>query len=60
MSRGAARPPRPSSRRARKETVPVGPGLVESRWIAKNRAAIDQYNAVVAKRGVFGDTWRKF
>lgn len=29
-------------------------------WVAENREAIDQYNAVVAKRGVFGDAWRRF
>jgi antitoxin CcdA len=29
-------------------------------WVAENREAIDQYNAVVAKRGVFGDAWRNF
>ncbi len=30
------------------------------RWLAKNRAAIDTYNASVARRGSFGDRWRRF
>ncbi len=29
-------------------------------WIADNEEAIDDYNARVEKRGVFGDAWRRF
>ena len=29
-------------------------------WLAENRAAIDAYNAAVARDGVFSDGWRKF
>jgi antitoxin CcdA len=29
-------------------------------WAADNEAAIDAYNESVAKRGVFGDDWRRF
>jgi antitoxin CcdA len=29
-------------------------------WQEENRDAIDQYNALVAKRGVFGDGRRRF
>lgn len=29
-------------------------------WLAENREAIDEYNALVAKRGVFGDGRRRF
>ncbi len=28
-------------------------------WLAENREAIDRYNEQVARRGVFGDEWRK-
>lgn len=30
------------------------------RWVEENREAIDEYNALVAKRGVFGDGRRRF
>jgi antitoxin CcdA len=30
------------------------------RWAEENREAIDEYNALVAKRGVFGDGRRRF
>jgi antitoxin CcdA len=29
-------------------------------WLAENAEAIDDYNARVAKRGVFSDDWRRF
>jgi antitoxin CcdA len=29
-------------------------------WLDENRQAIDEYNALVAKRGVFGDGRRRF
>jgi antitoxin CcdA len=29
-------------------------------WLAENRDAIDEYNALVAKRGVFSDGRRRF
>lgn len=29
-------------------------------WLEENREAIDEYNALVAKRGVFGDGRRRF
>jgi antitoxin CcdA len=29
-------------------------------WLEDNREAIDEYNALVAKRGVFGDGRRRF
>lgn len=29
-------------------------------WLEANRGAIDDYNAAVAKRGVFSDDWRRF
>jgi antitoxin CcdA len=29
-------------------------------WLASNRDAIDDYNAQVAKRGVFSNDWRRF
>ncbi len=29
-------------------------------WLAENQDAIDDYNAQVAKRGVFSDGWRRF
>lgn len=29
-------------------------------WLAANRDAIDAYNALVAKRGLFSDGWRRF
>jgi antitoxin CcdA len=29
-------------------------------WIDENREAIDDYNAQVAKRGLFSDDWRRF
>jgi antitoxin CcdA len=29
-------------------------------WVDENADAIDDYNAVVGKRGVFGDAWRRF
>jgi antitoxin CcdA len=29
-------------------------------WLDENREAIDDYNALVAKRGVFGDGRRRF
>lgn len=29
-------------------------------WVEENRDAIDEYNALVAKRGVFGDGRRRF
>ena len=29
-------------------------------WLEANRSAIDDYNAQVAKRGVFSDDWRRF
>lgn len=29
-------------------------------WLAQNEDAIDEYNARVAKRGVFSDDWRRF
>jgi post-segregation antitoxin (ccd killing protein) len=29
-------------------------------WLDENRAAIDAYNALVAKRGVFSDGRRRF
>jgi post-segregation antitoxin (ccd killing protein) len=29
-------------------------------WLEENRASIDDYNARVAKRGVFSDDWRRF
>jgi antitoxin CcdA len=29
-------------------------------WLDENRRAIDEYNALVAKRGVFGDGRRRF
>lgn len=29
-------------------------------WLAENRGAIHSYNARVAKRGAFGDGWRRF
>ena len=29
-------------------------------WLAENRDAIDDYNAQVAKRGLFSDDWRRF
>jgi antitoxin CcdA len=29
-------------------------------WLAANREAIDEYNAQVAKRGLFSDDWRRF
>jgi antitoxin CcdA len=31
-----------------------------SMWLAENEQAIDEYNAQVAKRGVFSDDWRRF
>lgn len=30
------------------------------RWLEENREGIDEYNALVAKRGVFGDGRRRF
>lgn len=32
----------------------------QERWLEENRDAIETYNADVARRGVFGDRWRKF
>lgn len=29
-------------------------------WLAGNREAIAGYNALIAKRGVFSDDWRRF
>lgn len=29
-------------------------------WLAENAEAIDDYNARVAKHGVFSDDWRRF
>lgn len=29
-------------------------------WLAENEDAIDAYNELVVKRGVFSDGWRKF
>jgi antitoxin CcdA len=29
-------------------------------WLEENRDAIDDYNAQVAKRGLFSDDWRRF
>ena len=29
-------------------------------WLEENRDAIDSYNEMVARDGVFSDTWRKF
>ena len=29
-------------------------------WLEENREAIDEYNAMVAKRGLFGDGRRRF
>jgi antitoxin CcdA len=29
-------------------------------WLAENREAFDEYNALVDKRGVFSDDWRRF
>lgn len=29
-------------------------------WHEENRDAIDEYNAQVSKRGLFGDDWRRF
>ena len=29
-------------------------------WLAENTEAIEDYNARVAKRGVFSDDWRRF
>jgi antitoxin CcdA len=29
-------------------------------WLAENLEAIDAYNARIAKRGAFGDDWRRF
>jgi antitoxin CcdA len=29
-------------------------------WLATNRTAIDDYNAGVAKHGLFSDDWRRF
>ena len=29
-------------------------------WLVENAEAIDDYNARVAKRGVFSDDWRRF
>lgn len=29
-------------------------------WVAENEDAIDEYNASVERRGVFGDAWRRF
>jgi antitoxin CcdA len=29
-------------------------------WLEENRAAIDSYNALVARDGVLSDKWRKF
>lgn len=29
-------------------------------WLAENETAIADYNAQVARRGVFSDDWRKF
>lgn len=31
-----------------------------SRWLAENEDAIDEYNAQIAKRGLFSDDWRRF
>jgi len=30
------------------------------RWLEENREAIDEYNASITKRGLFGDDWRRF
>jgi antitoxin CcdA len=32
----------------------------DAAWLAENADAIDDYNARVAKRGVFSDDWRRF
>jgi antitoxin CcdA len=29
-------------------------------WLDENREAIDDYNAQIAKRGLFSDDWRRF
>lgn len=29
-------------------------------WLEENREAIESYNGLVARDGVFSDTWRKF
>jgi antitoxin CcdA len=29
-------------------------------WLEENRDAIDDYNARIAKRGLFSDDWRRF
>lgn len=29
-------------------------------WLAENEQAMDEYNAQIAKRGVFSDDWRRF
>jgi antitoxin CcdA len=29
-------------------------------WLRENRRAIDEYNALVERRGVFSDKWRRF
>lgn len=29
-------------------------------WLAENRAAIESYNALVARDGLLSDAWRKF
>lgn len=35
-------------------------GAEREAWLAENADAIDEYNALVAKRGVFSDDWRRF
>lgn len=29
-------------------------------WLAENEQAMDEYNAQIARRGVFSDDWRRF
>lgn len=43
-------PPKPSATDRR----------TEARWLDDNKAAIDDYNAYVARHGSFGDTHRRF
>lgn len=32
----------------------------QNAWLEENRAAIETYNALVARDGVFSEQWRKF
>jgi post-segregation antitoxin (ccd killing protein) len=43
-------------------SLPPAPGKREQakRWQDENREAIDEYNALVAERGVFSDGRRRF